>query len=781
MIVFKGDGVFQLDEYKSRNFSIKGLKMDFKKINFDTGQANADSPPSDKKKVHIDYSKLRDWDFKLLSHFRPFYAPLCNLCCLCTYGKCDLSKNKKGACGINLEKQQARIVLLACCIGASTHAAHARHIVDHILEENPNLKIDYGNAIDIVAPLSTTITGITPKTVEDLDKILVYIEKEITNLLAATHTGQEGNHLDFESKALHAGMIDNLALEIAELAQINYYNLHKGEPNTPLVDIGLGVIDNQKPIILCIGHNIAPGVEIIDYIEDNGLSDDIEVCGLCCTAIDISRYSKESKIVGPISRQLMFIKSGVPDVVVLDEQCIRADILELCAEKNIPVIATSDKCSLGLPDMSSKDENIIIHELLSKKYDGALIKDMEKVGKVAVNLALLLKKDRKHEHKHKNNENDDLDIFELINKCTECEWCNRVCPAMLPIKEAFIQGKAGNLSLFSELHGRCVGCGKCMEECERNLPIIDIIRIASKDKISSERYKIRAGRGPIQDVEIRKVGAPIVLGDIPGVIALAGCSNYYNGENEIALIAEEFLKRGYIVVAAGCAVMDIGLYRDNDGKTLYEKYPGDFDKGGVLNVGPCVANAHAIGSAIKIANIFAKVPLENNFENVADYILNRVGACVIAWGAMSQKAAAIATGANRWGIPAVVGPHASKYRRLYLGESKLREITDKRTNEKVECEPAPLHLIYCAESMNECMSMVAKLCMRPNDTPKGRLIKLTHYVDIYKKYHGCLPDDLHLYIRSEREIPYEDKKEILRFLREKGWNPRKAPNEPSIL
>jgi len=50
MIVFKGDGVFQLDEYKSRNFSIKGLKMDFKKINFDTGQANADSPPSDKKR-----------------------------------------------------------------------------------------------------------------------------------------------------------------------------------------------------------------------------------------------------------------------------------------------------------------------------------------------------------------------------------------------------------------------------------------------------------------------------------------------------------------------------------------------------------------------------------------------------------------------------------------------------------------------------------------------------------------------------------------------------------
>ncbi|UXM85334.1 CO dehydrogenase/acetyl-CoA synthase complex subunit alpha [Methanococcus aeolicus] len=768
--------MFRVDGYKSKNVSIKGLKMDFKKINLDTEHTNTNYPPSKNKKVSVDYSKLREWDFKLLSNFKPFYAPLCNLCCLCTYGKCDLSKNKKGGCGINLEKQQARIVLLACCIGASTHAAHARHIVDHILEENPNLKINYGNAINIVAPLSTTITGITPKTADDLDKILVYVEREITNLLAATHTGQEGSYLDFESKALHTGMIDNLALEIAELAQINYYNLHKGEPNTPLIDIGLGVIDDQKPIILCIGHNIAPGVEIIDYIDDMDLSEDIEVCGLCCTAIDISRYSKESKIVGPISRQLMFIKSGIPDIVVLDEQCIRADILELCAEQNIPIIATSDKCSLGLIEMTSKDENIIIHELLSNKHKGALIKDMAKVGKVAVGLALLLKKNQKPKQEH-----GSIDISELINGCTECEWCNRVCPAMLPIKEAFVLGKNGDLSGFSALYGMCVGCGKCMEECERELPIIDIIRIASKDKIASERFKIRAGRGPIQDIEIRKVGAPIVLGDIPGVIALAGCSNYHNGENEIALITEEFLKRGYIVVAAGCVAMDIGLYMDKDGKTLYEKFSGDFDKGGILNVGPCVANAHAIGSAIKIANIFAKIPLENNFTNVADYILNRVGACVIAWGAMSQKAVAIATGANRWGIPAVVGPHSSKYRRLYLGESELREITDKRTNEKVKCEPAPLHLIYCAESMNECMAMVAKSCIRPNDTPKGRLIKLTHYVDIYKKYYGCLPDDLHLYIRNEREIPYEDKKEILKFLKEKEWNPRNAPNEPSIL
>jgi acetyl-CoA decarbonylase/synthase alpha subunit (EC 1.2.99.2) len=250
-----------------------------------------------------------------------------------------------------------------------------------------------------------------------------------------------------------------------------------------------------------------------------------------------------------------------------------------------------------------------------------------------------------------------------------------------------------------------------MEVCKESIPILDLIRESRKG--SAEKFLIRAGRGPVQDIEIRRVGAPIVFGDIPGVISLAGCSNYPAGEVDVQLIAEEFLKRGYIVMAAGCAAMDIALSHDDDGKTLYERYPGDFDRGGLLNLGPCVANSHAIGSAIKIAGIFAKIPMERNTVEIADYILNRIGVCVIGWGAMSQKAFAIITGANRWGIPAVLGPHASKYRRLYLGESAPRLITDRGDGSPVPSEPAPIHLTYAAESINECIVMASKMCIRP--------------------------------------------------------------------
>ena len=157
-----------------------------------------------------------------------------------------------------------------------------------------------------------------------------------------------------------------------------------------------------------------------------------------------------------------------------------------------------------------------------------------------------------------------------------------------------------------------------------------------------ETWKCRSGRGPVMDTEIRNVGAPITLGTIPGVIAIVGCSNYPD-MNDIADMVDEFAKRKYIVILSGCAAMAAGMKKDEDGLTVYEKYPPDIEGGGVVNVGSCVANSHITGAAIKIANIFAKRPLRANYEEIADYIYNRVGAVGLAWGAMSQKAAAIAS------------------------------------------------------------------------------------------------------------------------------------------
>jgi len=724
---------------------------------------------------------LRAWDHKLLQRYKPFYMPFCDLCCLCTMGKCDLTGDKRGACGLDIKGQQSRIVLLVCCIGAATHTGHARHLVKHLIEKRGReWPIDVGGlSIEVEAPITRLVCGIRPKKLGDLEEVLDYVEGQIVQLLSATHTGQEGSNIDFESKVFHAGMLDHLGMEVADIAQIAGYGFPKADPEAPLADIGFGVVDTSKPVIMVIGHNVPPAVHIVDYLNDQGLYGQVEVCGLCCTAHDLTRYDPKAKIVGPISWQLRAIRSGIADLIVVDEQCVRTDVLTEAEKVGAPVIASTEKICLGLQDRTLDKTEEIVADLVEGKTLGALILDPSKVGEVAVETVLKVAPKRK-----KLKAIPEVDeIIRLSKTCTKCGDCRRACPNDLLIPEAVSEAAKGNLSGLADLYESCIGCARCESACPKDLPVHSFIVKAAEKRLKEEKYKIRTGRGAIQDVEIREVGAPIVFGEIPGIVAFVGCANYPNGGTEVVEMAEEFAKRRYIVTSSGCAAMSIAMRKDSEGKTLYESYNGAFDAGGVVNVGSCVSNSHLADAALKIASIFAKRNLRANYEEIADYVLNRVGAVGVAWGAMSQKAASIASGFWRLGIPVIVGPHGSKYRRMLLGRKDLKDdwfVYDARTGNKVYVGPAPEHLFYAAETKEEAMVWIAKLCMRPNDTTKGRAIKLTHYIDLHKRLYGKMPDDISLFIRTAADIPITMKDEIQDILTREGWKEGRIP-DPTLL
>jgi len=727
-----------------------------------------------------DVTTLRSWDHKLLTRYRPAYMPACQLCCLCTFGKCDLTGGKRGACGLDIEGQSARIVLAAANIGCAAHLAHSRHMVDHMIHEfGPRFKLTQGEGVEIEAPVSRLVTGIRPRTLEDASAILDYCETQLTHTLSAVHTGQEGSWIDFESKAFHVGMIDQVGMEIADIAQISTLGFPQSDPEAPLVEAGIASMDPKKAMILAIGHNVVPATYIMDYAAETGVSDNIDVAGICCTAWDITRYEKKAKIVGPISWQLRFVRAGFADVVVVDEQCIRTDILEHAKKVNSPVIATCDKSAMGLPDRTDDDVDDIVKDLVSGKTPGVYLRDHEKIGEVVVKTAIKMHPKRKK----KGSLPSKAKIQELAQACRQCSECVRSCPNDQPVMDAVLAAAEGNMGPLADVYSECIGCARCESACPNEYELHSWMVKAAESDWKQEQFMVRSGRGAIKDTEIRTVGQPIVFGEIPGVIAHVGCANYPDGGRAIHDHAEEFAKRRFIVVFSGCAAMTVGTIKDEEGKSIYERRPGTFDAGSVLNVGSCVSNSHIAGAAIKIASIFAKRNLRGNYEEIADYIHNRVGAVGISWGAMSQKAASIAAGFWRLGVPVIVGPHGTKYRRMLLGRADKDEswkVWDARTGNRVQIAPGPEHLFYAVENFEELMVMTARLTIRPNDTSKGRAIKLSHYIDLHEKYYGYFPEDIHRFIRRETDIPITLKDKIKAQMKANKWEEKAIP-DPTLV
>ncbi|MCG7852599.1 MAG: 4Fe-4S binding protein, partial [Methanosarcinaceae archaeon] len=432
----------------------------------------------------------------------------------------------------------------------------------------------------------------------------------------------------------------------------------------------------------------------------------------------------------------------------------------------------NDKIMYGLPNRSNDSVDDILEDLVSGKEAGALVLDFEKVGELAPRLALKMAPIRKE--KGITALPSDEEFKELASKCVHCLACELDCPTNLPISEAMKAASEGDLTSFERLHDKCIACGRCEQACPKGIPILNVIEKASQKVIREEKGMMRAGRGQISDPEIREEGVNLVLGTTPGVVAMVGCSNYPDGTKDLYDVADEMLKRNYIVVMSGCSAMDLGMYKNDEGKTLYEQYPAKFLKGNLINVGSCVANAHIAATAIKVAAIFAKRNVTGNFEEIADYVLNRVGAVGVAWGAYSQKASSIGTGCNRLGIPVIVGPHGSKYRRALIGkpyDTDKWTVYDARNGEVMPIAPAPDYLLTTAETIEEMMPMLAKSCIRPSDNNMGRMIKLTHYIELSQKYLGVMPDDWHIFVRSETDLPLAKRDELLKILEtEHGWD-----------
>jgi acetyl-CoA decarbonylase/synthase complex subunit alpha len=297
----------------------------------------------------------------------------------------------------------------------------------------------------------------------DLKIAIEYVYKEIAHLLDSTAMGQEGSPLDYESKSLHAGMLDHVGMEVADIAQIVGFNYPTSVADTPLVDLGWNSVDKTKPIICFIGHNPATSTVVVDYLQENNLYDKVELCGICCTALETTRYSPRAKVIGPFSRQLFYIRSGIADVIMTDEQCIRTDMPQEATKAGSALIAALDKAMYGLEDATDMPTDEIVKKMVEEKKHFAIL-DPKKAAEVAVKVAMAIAPQRRKQWL------TEQEAQELAKKCSLCGMCETACPNLFDIGRGVSEVAKGNYEVIQELFNYCVGCGKCEEECPRTYP-----------------------------------------------------------------------------------------------------------------------------------------------------------------------------------------------------------------------------------------------------------------------------------------------------------------------
>ena len=701
-------------------------------------------------------SDIAEWDSVLLNRYHPLYTSI------------------PSTPTIMEESNQAKLSLQDTCKGLFKQLTFARDLLEFAIKVfGRNREIDMGSSITYPTMNTSMLTGFYTKNLDDMDRALSYAEAQLSELLLAAYFGSE-SVTEFEEKALHAGALTFLVMEIAETIKMCCFEFFNAgnHPATEYsdsppveIEVGMGAVDRTKPVIVFFGNNFLPAWFAVEHVKAKGLEDAIEICGVGAVGHDIPRFYNGGKVLTSAVKARKVTRAGIPDVVVASETCLDFDLVAEAKRVDAKVVAYGYKAGSGLEDRSDDSVDDILKNVMENDLPGVRITIPEKAGELAVKLAIAIKQ------KGKRKENYLLaELKKEASRCNSCDLCIEVCPNKQTISKAM-----DDVSALADIYDNCIFCGVCERACPEGVPIMDLIMsaAATTGKLKGDKYLMRAGRGPMSELEWRDLTFGIILGgNGPGMINIIGCGNHPGSEREVAEMARYFLERNALVTVSGCVAADVAKYFDENG-FLFEQYIAAGVLKGLVNFGGCTAISHVPAAIYRGALVGSGYTPKANWTQIADYLYARLPVVVIMWGAATEEMYAVAAGLVRSGIPVVIGPSGFKFKRYFLGDKDDRSkwwMYDGVTGEKKEVEPCPMHMLVPVDTKEEAIAMCAKLLHRPLALRDPRLASLEAENEAYKTFFGEYSDDWHLYVRSEQELHVMRRAELLRKLgQEHGW------------
>jgi len=543
-----------------------------------------------------DAADVAEQDYALLDKYPPLYTKPGGGCTDCAKGPCDLTQGQ-GKCGLEIESYQGRLSLRKACRGCMTQMVASRQLLNHALKLWPeDTPVSMGDILTISdhAPAISVLSGIQIKTLKDLNRALTYGEGQLAKLFQASFSGT-GTAIEFESMVLHAGSVLLLAMGVAEMLKISCYGFISAASveleeieqfPSPSVFGGWASIESGKPVIAFVGDDFLPAWCAINDMKENGLTEQIEICGMGAAGDDIVRFYDRGRIVAPMVKAGKAIRNGLFDVVVVSPGCIPLDLLSEAKLVESKVIWVGHNGVDNLVDSTDEPVDKIVDALVGGG-EAVWIRDVEKAGDVSVKVVQRVKRSGSYVI------SDEEAIKQAKAAKDNSDICSAVCPIDLPVSRAIKQLSEGDWAGFYEVEKGCNFCGRCEEASPTKMQLRDIIVAAERKQADKDKFVMRPGRGPISITELLQSAFAVGWGSVPAMVTILGCGDAR--QEEIAWIADELLNSGCMVFVAGCAGGEIARsFSEAKGKFLFEQYPATCAGRNLVNCGSCSAICQAV-------------------------------------------------------------------------------------------------------------------------------------------------------------------------------------------